>query len=161
MANLFWINIKGWEHVSWKAHTSRQMFWVLVIDEILCYRWVPFADPHTIGHPAYYIGHPAQAVRSQCTNWCNFWRHLHIQRSWKTRFTSIHSNIPNTHIRIGILQMLHQYPETWATLPRESRCQLYSKWNFLANLDLKYTKVSNCTLREGNLKYQRTFWPSH
>ena len=44
---------------------------------------------------------------------------------------------------------------------RESRCQLYWKWNFLANLDLKYTKVSNCTLREGNLKYQRTFWPSH
>ena len=110
--------------------------------------------------------------RFQCTNWCNFWRHLHIQNPWKFGFTSSHSNIPNTQIRvIGILQMLHQYPETWAKLARESRCQLYSKWNFLANLnlkwnflpnlDLKYTKVSNCPLREGNFKYQRTFWPSH
>ena len=131
------------------------------------YRWDPLLSMSPIRRFAHYrppcllYRPPSSGCSVACTNWCNFWRHLHIQRSWKTRFTSIHPNIPNTHIRIGILQMLHQYPETWAELARESRCQFYSKWNFLANLDLKYTKVSNCTLREGNLKYQRTFWPSH
>ena len=136
------------------------MFWVLVIEEILCYRWIPYTDSHTIGSPESYrppssgcsfsMQQLVQFLKTLACPLSNAHGNLVLHQSKYPKYT-------NTHSRY----FADVAPISWNLSHTGSRIAMPTlfKVKFLANLDLKYTKVSNCTLWEGNFKYQRLFDP--
>ena len=134
-------------------HTSRQMFWVLVIDEILCYRWIPFTDSHTIGHPESYRP-PSSGCSFSMRQLMQFLKTLAcptLMEIWFYINPFKYPKYTNTHSRY----FADAAPISW-NLSRRAGSLIAMSTLFKVKFscfDLKYTKVSNCTLREGNFKY--------